>query len=290
MGVLKKLELDFEVPQPRELILDDKTSAYIHKLKHDKTREFLGPLDIKVDDFEGPLDLLLFLVKQAKVNIEDVFISKITDQYLLAMRDIGNTDLERASEFIEIAAILIEVKSKALLPKSEFEIAPEQDCKKELIRRLEEYKLIKEASEKLKEQETVGLFFKKPEESSLETIEILKDMTADGLLKAMQKLFLRLEQRPADSTPKKIVLDRFTLADKITHIREIILLREQVNFFELFDADFTKSEIITTFQALLELLKMQIVYAEQKEVFSDITIKRKDPEIVEEVLETAFKD
>jgi len=278
MAVLKKIELEFDLPQPRELLIDERTCAYIEKLKSDTTKEFLGPFDIKIDDFEGPLDLLLHLVKQTRVNIEDIFVSRITDQYLSLMRDIENENLEKASEFIEIAAILIEVKSKALLPKSEFEPIVENDSKKELIRRLEEYKLFKEAGEKMKQQETVGMFYKQPEPQSHDTIEILRDMTTQGLMKAMQKLFLRLEQRPQPTAARNITLDRFTVADKIGQIKDIISVREEVNFFELFDSDYSKSEIINTFQALLELLKMQSVYAYQPEIFGDIAIKRKEQE------------
>jgi len=283
MAVLKKsLQLDFELPPPRELNIDERTNAYIEKLRADVEKEFMGPLDVKIDDFEGPLDLLLYLVKQARVDIQDIFVSKITDQFLTLVEGLEKVDIEKASEFIAIAAVLIEIKSKALLPVSEYELPQETDSKKELIRKLEEYKLFKEASEKMKVNETVGMFYKGPEPQSGEVIEVLKDMTTLGLLKAMQKLFHRLENRPAPSTPRQIALDRFTVADKIGHIRDIMAMREDVNFFDLFDSDYSKLEIITTFQALLELLKMQQIYAEQPDTFSDILIKRRVPEINEE--------
>jgi len=282
MGVLKKLQLDFELPPNRELVIDERTNAYIEKLRADAEREFVGPLDVQIDDFEGPLDLLLYLVKQARVDIKDVFVSRITDQFLALIEGLEKVDLEKASEFIAIAAVFIEVKSKALLPVSEFELPQDTDDKKELIRKLEEYKLFKEASEKMKSQETVGMFYKNPEPQSGETIEVLKDMTTLGLLKAMHKLFHRLEQRPVPSTPRQIAMDRFTVADKMGHIRDIMAVRQEVNFFELFDSDYSKLEIITTFQALLELLKMQQIYAEQPETFSDIVIKKRTPESGEE--------
>ena len=276
MGVLKKLELDFGAPPPPELTLDEKTQSYIEKLQQDVEREFLGPLEVKIDDFEGPLDLLLHLVRQARVDIKDIFVSKITDQFLSLIEGLEKVDLEKASEFISIAAIFIEVKSKALLPVPEFVKPDDNDPGKELIRKLEEYKLLKDASEKMRSLETVGAFYKPPEPQSGQAIEVLKDMTTLGLYKAMQKLFSRLENRPAPTAPRQIAMDRFTVADKMGHMRDIMAVREEVNFFELFDADYSKLEIITTFQALLELLKLQHIYAEQTEAYADILIKRRE--------------
>ncbi|MCL2796566.1 MAG: segregation/condensation protein A [Firmicutes bacterium] len=275
MGVVVKKIAEFELPKPRTLSLDERTSAYIEKLKTDRAEEFDGPLDVKIDDFDGPLDLLLFMVKAARIDIEDIFVSKITEQYLALMQDLAETDLEKASEFIETAAILIEIKSKALLPKPEAEIPDENDAKRELIRRLEEYKLFKEAGEKMKLQETVGLFFRPPDPSVGDPQIILRDMTMEGMIGAMQKLFLKMEQRGFSAPPRKIVLDRFTVADKMGHIRDILLIREEVGFTELFESDYTKSEIITTFQALLELLKMQACLAAQDEIFGEIIIRRR---------------
>ncbi|MCL2062278.1 MAG: segregation/condensation protein A [Firmicutes bacterium] len=263
--------LDFQPPAPRSVVLDEKTSAYIEKLRTEPN-EFGGPLNIRLDDYEGPLDLLLHLVRLAKINIEDIFISRITDQYLAAMQDLGNADLEKTGEFIEIAAILIEIKSKALLPKAAAEAASEDDSKRELIRRLEEYKLYKEAGEKMKRSETVGIFFK-PAGLDADPDIVLRDMTPDGLFDAIQKLFLKIEQRGLTApAPKKIDLEPFTVAEQMEHIRDCLLLRGEIGFFELFQADYTKIEIIITFLALLELLKMQTVKAVQEDIFSDIRI------------------
>ncbi len=264
---------DFELPPPRAVVLDERTGAYIEKLKTET--EFDGPLTIRIDDFEGPLDLLLYLVKAAKINIEDIFVSRITDQYLALTASIGAMEPERASEFIEIAAILLEIKSKALLPKPPAAEPDPDDAKRELIRRLEEYKIYKEACEKMKKSETVGIYFKPPDPSVGDPLIVLRDMTMDGLTAAMQKLFLKIETRGFSAPPRKLMLDRFTVAEKISQIRETMLVREQVGFFELFDADYSKSEIITTFQALLELLKLQEISAVQDETFADITITRK---------------
>lgn len=260
-------------PVFHELKIDEKVGNYIDKYMSESDVE--TSINVKVDDFDGPLDLLLHLVKTARINIEDIFVSKITDQYLTIIADLGSADLEKASEFIEIASILIEIKSKALLPRPEV-VEDEKDPQKELIRRIEEYKLYKEACTKLKEQEAVGMYFKDPDSKVGDSRIILKDMTMDGLVKAMQKLFLKLENKPQPEKERKIALDRFTVADKITSIRDIVLVKDEVNFFELFDSDYTKTEIISTFQAILELLKMQIVVAVQQEIYGDINIRRKE--------------
>ncbi len=229
---------------------------------------------IKLDQFEGPLDLLLHLIKAAKIQIKDIFVSQITEQYMEYINDLKEVDLENASEFIEMAAWLLEIKSKSLLPKPQEEIPEEEDSEKQLIQRLEEYKLYKEACQKMKEQETVGIHFRAPDASVGEPRFVLKDMTMEGLMKALQKMFLKMEKRAITHKERRITLDRFTVAEKMSHIKDFMLLRDTATFDELFEDDYSKSEIITTFQALLELLKLQFVKAEQKEVFGEILIKK----------------
>lgn len=229
---------------------------------------------VKLEQFEGPLDLLLHLIKVAKIEIKDIFVSQITEQYMEYINELKEVDLENASEFIEMAAWLIEIKSKSLLPKPKEEIPEEEDSEKQLIQRLEEYKLYKEASLKMKEQETVGMHFRAPDASVGEPRFMLKDMTMDGLMKALQKMFLKMEKRNITHKERRITLDRFTVTEKMSHIKDFMLLRETARFDELFEADYSKSEIITTFQALLELLKLQFVRAEQKEVFGEILLTK----------------
>ena len=147
---------------------------------------------VKLESFEGPLDLLLHLIKAAKIEIKDIFVSQITEQYIEYINDIKEVDLENASEFIEMAAWLIEIKSKSLLPKPQEEVPEEEDSEKQLIQRLEEYKLYKEACQKMKEQETVGIHFRSPDSSVGEPRFVLKDMTMEGLMKALRKMFLKM--------------------------------------------------------------------------------------------------
>lgn len=263
----KKAKLDCEETEKRYAALNE----YISKLKD--TNDYSDSYNIKIEKFEGPIHLLLQLVKLAKIKIQDIFISKITEQYLSYMEQIDRLDMEKAAGFIEIATILIEIKSKSLLPLNPEEIE-DNSAKKELIQRIEEYKIYKEASEKMKESETVGIYFKEPDNTVGDPRIVLKDMTMDGLTKALQKLFLKLEKQAIVAPQRKITLDRFTVADKISHIKDTMLFREEISFFELFEADYSRSEIITTFQALLELLKLQFAKARQEELFGNIQIYR----------------
>lgn len=230
---------------------------------------------VNLDNFDGPLDLLWFLIRRSKIDVKDIFLSDITEQYLKSISDIGSLDLEKASDFIEIAACLIECKSKQMLPKVEDPVDDEETPEKELIRRLEEYKLYKEASVKMKEQETTGLHFRDPDDKVGKPRLVLNDMNIGGLVGALQKLFGKLEQKTKDNQLKSIQRDRFTVEDKIAQIMEIFALNEQVRFEELFDNDYNKSEIITTFQAMLELLKNQFFTAEQDHPFGEIILHRK---------------
>lgn len=227
---------------------------------------------VKLDDFEGPLDLLLHLIKEAKIDIKNIFVSKITEQYIEYMNDIETVDLERASEFLQMAATLLEIKSKSMLPKEEELLPEEEDEESKLIRQLEEYRLIKEASEKLHTLENVNRFYKAPDESVKDYRFVLKNMTLDGLLDAFTNLLHKVEKESVLILPREIRKDRFTVAERIVHIKDALYFKKQVNFSELFDGEYTKSEIINTFLALLELLKNQFIKAEQEGIYEDIRL------------------
>lgn len=229
---------------------------------------------VQLDYFEGPLDLLLFLVKRTKIDITEIKISMITDQYISMMSQIDSVDLERATDFLEVAATLLEIKAKSVLPKPVIEVPDEDDPEKLLLRRLEEYKLYKEASKKMKEYETIGLHYRDPDKSVGKPRLVLADMNKDGLMEALRKMFMKLEQRAEQNKERSIVRDRFTVAEKINEIMEAFEENETYSFYELFDSDYNKSEIITTFQAMLELLKNQFFIAEQSEIFGDIILKK----------------
>ena len=226
----------------------------------------------KLDNFEGPLDLLLHLIKEAKIEIKDVFVSQVTEQFLAYMNGVETLDVDKASEYLNMAATLLEIKSKSILPKIE-DTFDEYDPETVLIRQLEEYKLFKEASEKLKGQENVLRFYKEPDKSVGDIKIVYNDFNLDGLIAAFSKLLMRVDDKKRqENVLKEIPKEVFTVRDKVEHIRTVLLDRKEASFFEMFTSNYTKNELITTFQAMLELLKLQYITVVQNEVFDDITI------------------
>ncbi len=233
-----------------------------------------------LDNFEGPLDLLLYLIKEEEIEIKDVFVSQVTEQFLSYMKGLPYLDMEKASEYLNIAATIIDIKARSLVPPPDDGFDEDwqdddYDPEKELIRALEEYQMIKEEADKLKERETVGYIFKDPDKE-FATVQVqYTDMTLDGLLKAFTKMMLRQESKKRDNPPpREIPKDTYTVRDKIKHIREHVLSKETTNFEDLFEENASTPEIVTTFQALLELLKHQFIIVEQETLFSAITIKK----------------
>lgn len=238
-----------------------------------------GGLQFKLQQFEGPLDLLLHLIKEAKIDIKDIFVSKITEQYLAYIENIELVDMDNAGAFIEMAATLLEIKSKKLLPKPVEIVTDEEDEETKLIRQVEEYKLFKETSEKLKSIEDVNKFYKEPEPSATGYRYVLKDMNMEGLIQAFSKLIYKMPVKAEEIKERKIEKDRFTVADKMAQIKDNLLLKKQFMFTELFEADYSKSEIINTFLAVLELLKRQVISATQTHNFEDILIQAKEENV-----------
>ena len=228
----------------------------------------------RLSDFEGPLDTLLFLIRKSKMNIEDVKISVITEQYLEFMKEIDTVDLDRASEFITMAALLLEIKSKSLLPRPAEPEPSAEDDEKALKQQLVLYSMYKEAAEKMKQTETEDIFYREPDPSVGMPRLQLKDMNRSGLMEALKKMFVKLEERAALQKERHIVMDRFTVAEMVDIIKDKLEVKNEVSFFGLFENDYTKSEVITTFQALLELIKTQVVVASQGSLFDDIIIHK----------------
>lgn len=226
----------------------------------------------KLDNYEGPLDLLLDLIKKSKMDIMDVKLALITDQYLLYMQSLDSLDMEKASEFITVAATLIEIKSKSVLPKPEEEAPEEVDEEALLLERLQEYKILKEASEELQEYENLNKFYKKPDDTVGKVHFVLKDMNMEELIDAFVKIMTRIDKKQKENMVKKIEKDRFTVAEKIVAIKDAILIKKHLKFSELFEEDQTKSELINIFLALLELMKMQVIRATQRNIYGEIEI------------------
>ena len=229
---------------------------------------------IQITDFDGPLDLLLHLIREQKLDIKTVRLAQVTSQYLSYLEHLETLDLDLASEFIEVGATLIEIKGRNILPRDEALETDPEDLEQRLLARIEEYKLLKEASEKLKNHENVNRYYKEPVKLKTDYRYVLDDLSMDGLVEAFTKLLFRVERNAAPVRETHIKLDRFTVADKIKDIRTLLGYCESVAFNDLFRADFTRGEVINTFLALLELLKRQEVRAIQTQQFAGIDIIR----------------
>ena len=199
------------------------------------------------------------------------------------MSNIEELDLDKASDFIEMAAYLIELKSKIILPRlleSENE-EDEEDPTWLLTQRLKEYELFKETSEKLKVIEDVNKFYKEPEEDANKFRIVLKDMSLDLLLNAFTSLLTRATKTERENEPKQIAKEKFTVTQKIAFIKDELLIKPKIMFSELFEQSISREEIITTFMALLELLKLQEIKCAQAGAFCDIEITKKETEPVD---------
>ena len=238
-------------------------------------------LSFKLENFSGPLDLLLALIRKSKLEIEDIEISKLTEQYLEVMKDISNVDMEIASEFIEYAAILIEIKSKKLLPKINDQEEDPEDSEYMLKLRLREYQMFKEANEKLKELETNDKFYKQPEK---EANKVRVVINLDLLLDAFVGIMHKVKKVEKSKESKEIAKELFTVEQKIATIKDCMISREKLKFSELFLDSSSKEEVITTFMALLELIKMQFIRVTQDDIFTDIQIEKTGDEINGELI------
>ena len=229
----------------------------------------------KLSNFEGPLDLLLHLIKQAEIDIKDIFVSEVTSQFLDYVYN-SEIDMETESEYLQIAATIIEIKSKMIIPNEEANLEAEDEGQL-LIRRIEEYKLYKESAEKLKTLEDVNRFYKKPDDNAHDYKVVYTDFNVDALIKAFTNLLARVDIKDTiENARKEIPKEVFTVADKIYFIRDELTSKKEMSFFELFTDFSSRNEIITTFQAVLELLKLQFLKFEQADTFGDITLLLSD--------------
>ena len=230
--------------------------------------------NIKIPEFEGPLDLLLHLIRENKVDIYDIPISLITGQYLQYIEFMKELDLEIAGEFLVMAATLIQIKSRMLLPPDE-EAPPEEleDPRFELVQRLLEYQAYKDAASILKEREEASLkiFGRQPSELEEEKVPepelYLFDVNLFDLLAAFKKL---LENAPPEM--RTITRETLTVKDKMLHIADIIENLDSIRFEELFKDSFTRVQLIVTFLALLELLRLGLARVYQEREFGNIWI------------------
>ena len=239
------------------------------------TREF------KLKDFDGPLDLLLTLIGKAQIDIRDIFVSEITDQYLEIVRSAPDLNMDEASDFLVMAATLLEIKSRSMLPKVR-DPEEEEDPETELIRRLEEYKRFRETADSMKafEEAAKHVFTKLPEEYPLPPQEVeLTGLTLEGLTQAFLRIWARkpvLNDNPESNhyAPRNIHRDVHTVRECMLDLMHAIRKKKRIRFEEVFSEAPTREEVVTLFLAVLELLKLGQMHAEQDETYGSIVLIR----------------
>lgn len=228
-------------------------------------------LNFKLDSFEGPLDLLLMLIRKNKVSIYDIPISIILDQYLAVMNEMKEMDLEISSEFLVLAATLLHIKSKMLLPKEDEEVEDEIDPREELVRRLAEYKKVKESVAFFKERENIGayMYFKAPDVIETPPAELnTAALTPQNLIEAFRRAFQKLERKqpPPKQSFKGIVgYEKASVKVRVAGIWSMLKQKTRLLFKELFKGTKTRSEVVASFLAVLELIKINRVRVEYSE-------------------------
>lgn len=236
--------------------------------------------NLLIGDFEGPLDLLLHLIKKSKMEIFDIEVSEITRMYLNYIEEMTDMNLDIASEYLVMAAELIEMKSRKLLPnkKDEEEEVTEENPEEELKRRLVEYKKYKESTEVFRslEENRANYYTKAPESLKQYSSEKLENDGSVGifdLLDAFQKLLERQEYNKPKNT--KITRKELSVKERVAKIRDILKVHKKLNFIELFD-DFSKPYVVVTFLSVLEMAKNREINIKQDNNFSDIYLERVD--------------
>lgn len=231
---------------------------------------------VHLSQFEGPLDLLLHLIEKAEVDIKDIFISEITSQYLEYMAGIEGLDMDTASEFLTMAATLVYIKSRSLLPRPPRDAEEEEDPAEALIRQLREYKAVKEAGAQLKllMEENRGVFSKLPEEFLLPPPDITWDeSSARSLFLAFGELMEKMRlQRENAIDSHEVTADAYTIRGQLVKIRGVIQAQGRVSFAGLFSPEAGKLEMIVTFMALLDMLVRGEIALEQERPYGEITI------------------
>mgnify|MGYP004554386023 FL=1 len=233
---------------------------------------------IKIDNFEGPLDLLCHLIDKNKMNIYDINLSEITDQYINYLKEQEKLNLEIASEFIIMASTLLYLKSKNLLPKQEEE--EEEITEEELIRRIIEYKKFKEISKVLKEQykNNSNRYFKLQEEIKLPKQKIEKNYESTLIPKMYKKVVERNEEKVnqnAKNIEKIAITDNYTVASKVKEMFKALIKNKKFTFNKMFSLKkHNKQEVVTAFSGLLELSRRSKVLTKQEELFGDIEVEK----------------
>lgn len=257
-------------------------------------------IEVKLQTFEGPLDLLLHLLEKNKMNILDIPIVEITEQYMEYIQGMENEDLNTMSEFLVMAATLLEIKAKMLLPPEIDEDGEEVDPRQELVEKLLEYKMYKYMSYELKDRQMDAerAFFKdatlpdevKDYEQPVDLEELLGDLTLSKLHTIFKSIIQKQEDRidPIRSKYGNIEKEPVNLGDKLEYVSNYANNHKNFSFRQLLEHQGSKMEMVVTFLAVLELIKIGRVSVRQDDIFDEIYITVKDdvaPEAVAEALE-----
>ena len=241
-------------------------------------------LEIKLQVFEGPLDLLLHLIDKNKVDIYDIPIEEITEQYLEYVEQMPKDDLDLASEFLVMAATLIDIKSRMLLPKEIDENGEEIDPRAELVEKLIEYKMYKYAASELKDMQLYAgkSLYKQPTvpkevqkyEPPVDLDKLLDGVTLAQLNDVFQMVLKRQVDKidPVRSKFGKIEMEEVSLPDKIDFVKKAVRHRKRCSFKQLLESQSSKMEVIVSFLAILELIKVGQIEVHQDKTFDDIYI------------------
>jgi len=235
--------------------------------------------ETKIAAFEGPLDLLLHLIKEAKVDIHEISISEITEQYLQYIQAMENMHLEIASEYLVMAANLMLIKSKKLLPKEDIDIDHEyeEDPEAELMRRLMEYQMYKDSLDEFRRLEEVrGQFYTKP---AIDFTNYIDEHISLGVNYDISELILAFEkllrkQKLDTPIPTTIIAEKVTVNDRISAIKNALTLKKHVKFSELFEY-YSKEYIVVTFLAMLEMAKSGDILLLQGDLEAEIEVIEK---------------
>ncbi|MCI8699805.1 MAG: segregation/condensation protein A [Clostridia bacterium] len=233
---------------------------------------------IKTENFEGPLDLLCHLIDKNKMNINDIKISEITDQYIQYIKQMEQMNLDITSEFLVMASTLLYLKSKSLLPKQVEE--EEELTEEELIRRIIEYKKYKEITKKLKEdyEKYSDRIFKMAENIELPTQKIEYEYNIEMIYEIYANIIRRNEEKineNAKNIEKIAITDTYTVADKVKQMFKELTKTRKFVFNKLFSIkQHDKQEVVTAFSGLLELSRRNKVVTDQEEVFGEIVVEK----------------
>lgn len=233
---------------------------------------------IKIENFEGPLDLLCHLIDKNKMNINDIKLSEITDQYIEYINKMEEMNLEVTSEFLVMASTLIYLKSKSLLPSDNEE--SEEISEEELLRRIIEYKKYKEITKTLKSmyEENSVRFYKTPDEIKLPKQKLEKDYDKQLIIDAYSNV-VRVNQEKVNQNASNIekiaITDKYTVASKVKEMLRELVNRPKFIFNALFSLKkCEKEEVVTAFSGLLELSRRSKVITSQENLFGDISVEK----------------